>query len=424
MKNFTKLWLLSAALICVLPVIIASDDCPMVKDEDITHNPESKTKLFKGQQMFTIDFLDKALKAFPDENLFFSPYSLYRALLLAYFGARNETETALVESLKLHWAQDKSEVLTAYKQDKVLRSQNSKLEKALEFESVDKFFFDESVEIKDCVLKAFSEEIEKLDIANNTEAARQHINKFVEQVTRDQIKNLLPEGAMDASTQLALANAANFKGLWSSKFEMEHTKKEIFYVRPDKNVFVDMMKQVGTFNFAANEYLGYHILEIPYNKTNPSGSDISFVVFLPPFSRANALEDVLGKLTPESLAQALNEGHPQKVDLKLPKFSMEKTMKLVPIFSAMGLGPIVSDDADFSGFSETAQITFNDIIHKAKVEVDESGSKAAAATVMFSFRSSRPIDPVVFHANHPFLFMIYDHKTRAILFAGVYRGPE
>lgn len=90
----------------------------------------------------------------------------------------------------------------------------------------------------------------------------------------------------------------------------------------------------------------------------------------------------------------------------------------------MGLGEIFSNDADFSGFSETSKITFNQAIHKAKIEVDENGSRAAAATVIFSFRSSRPIEPVVFHANHPFLFMIYDHKTRAILFAGIYRGPE
>lgn len=90
----------------------------------------------------------------------------------------------------------------------------------------------------------------------------------------------------------------------------------------------------------------------------------------------------------------------------------------------MGLGPILDSDADFSGFSDTAKISFNDAIHKAKIEVDENGSKAAAATVIFSFRSSRPIEPVVFHANHPFLYMIYDHKTRAILFAGIYRGPE
>lgn len=90
----------------------------------------------------------------------------------------------------------------------------------------------------------------------------------------------------------------------------------------------------------------------------------------------------------------------------------------------MGISNIFSPDSDFSGFSENSKITFNDAIHKAKIEVDEAGSKAAAATSLFMFRSSRPLEPMQIWCNHPFLFMIYDHKTRAILFAGVYRGPE
>ena len=94
------------------------------------------------------------------------------------------------------------------------------------------------------------------------------------------------------------------------------------------------------------------------------------------------------------------------------------------VFHAMGLGGVFSEDADFSGFSTTSNIKFNDAIHKAKIEIDENGSKAAAATAMFMFRSSRPLEPFQFFCNHPFLFMIYDHKTRAILFAGIYRGPE
>lgn len=89
----------------------------------------------------------------------------------------------------------------------------------------------------------------------------------------------------------------------------------------------------------------------------------------------------------------------------------------------MGFGNVFSDESDFSGFSKSSKIKFNDAIHKAKIEIDEAGSRAAAATALFMFRSSRPLEPVQIHCNHPFLFMIYDHKTRAILFAGIYRGP-
>lgn len=90
----------------------------------------------------------------------------------------------------------------------------------------------------------------------------------------------------------------------------------------------------------------------------------------------------------------------------------------------MGLGSVFDESSDFSGFSESSNIKFNDAIHKAKIEIDEKGSKAAAVTAIFMFRSSRPLEPFQFFCNHPFLFTIYDHKTRAILFAGIYRGPE
>lgn len=69
-------------------------------------------------------------------------------------------------------------------------------------------------------------------------------------------------------------------------------------------------------------------------------------------------------------------------------------------------------------------VHFTDAIHKAKVEVDENGTVAAAATAIFTFRSSRPLDPTRFVANHPFVYFIYDKESQNILFMGVYRVPD
>jgi serpin B len=92
----------------------------------------------------------------------------------------------------------------------------------------------------------------------------------------------------------------------------------------------------------------------------------------------------------------------------------------------MGLGHVIDSNADFSGFVENPdeQINFDEVIQKAKISVDEDGATAAAASIGFSFRSSRPLEPIQFHCNHPFIFFIYDHKNRAVLFTGVYRTPE
>mgnify|MGYP002655159292 CR=1 FL=1 len=88
----------------------------------------------------------------------------------------------------------------------------------------------------------------------------------------------------------------------------------------------------------------------------------------------------------------------------------------------MGFKQLLTD-ANFSGFSESTNIVFNDVIHKAKIEVDESGSTASAATVIKSRKMLTREMPKIFRADRPFLYLIYDHTAKAVLFAGVYKGP-
>ena len=147
------------------------------------------------------------------------------------------------------------------------------------------------------------------------------------------------------------------------------------------------------------------------------------VVFLPTFV-PNAVEDLIQRLTPELLEEALEDGISREVEIKFPKISFEKTYEFTPILRQLGVGNLFDASADFSGFSEKEHLNLDDAIHKAKIEIDEEGSTAAAATVLFSFRSSRPLEPAQFFCNHPFLFMIYDRPSQGILFAGVYKGPS
>lgn len=81
--------------------------------------------------------------------------------------------------------------------------------------------------------------------------------------------------------------------------------------------------------------------------------------------------------------------------------------------------------ANLNGFSDHTPVSFDDMVHKAKIEIDEEGSVAAAATATMS-RSMTFMqqEPVKFHCDHPFIFMINDRVSQEILFAGVYRGPN
>ncbi|XP_061395431.1 serine protease inhibitor 88Ea-like [Musca vetustissima] len=84
----------------------------------------------------------------------------------------------------------------------------------------------------------------------------------------------------------------------------------------------------------------------------------------------------------------------------------------------------IEHTANLNGFSTETSLMFGDAEHVVKIKVDEEGSTAAAATVVFSFRSARPAEPTKFECNHPFMFLIYDNTAKAVLFTGIYRDPK
>lgn len=93
--------------------------------------------------------------------------------------------------------------------------------------------------------------IEELDFLRDTEKSRLHINKFVEDATRGNIKDLLSRDLVDPSTSVVLANAAYFKGSWSLKFETEATESKPFYGTTTANV--PMMRKSADFKYRNNQ---------------------------------------------------------------------------------------------------------------------------------------------------------------------------
>ncbi|XP_061390213.1 serine protease inhibitor 88Ea-like [Musca vetustissima] len=96
----------------------------------------------------------------------------------------------------------------------------------------------------------------------------------------------------------------------------------------------------------------------------------------------------------------------------------QMNLELVPILRKLGINNLFEHIANLSGFSTETSFMF------AKIKVDEEGSTAAAATVVFSFRSARAAEPTKFECNHPFMFLIYDNTAKAVLFTGIYRDPK
>lgn len=164
-------------------------------------------------------------------------------------------------------------------------------------------------------------------------------------------------------------------------------------------------------------------------------------VLLPPFSTTRTLSQdsepqdgirqLVERLATEKgsreLRQLLDDGmSPREVEVNLPRFEIERELQLNQLLYALGAGELLSPGiADLRGFVADGEpsLHLGDAVHRAHIEVSEEGTTASGATAIFSFRSSRPTEPAVFNANHPFVYLIYDKPDHTILFTGIFRSP-
>ena len=403
-------------------------------EDDFLSEPvseEAKTQLDDGERDFGLALIKHAFysknQTGVHKNIFMSPASVYQTLVLAYFGAKDQTEKALSKTLGFGDL-ERSDVVKNYLFERAfqaIRDQDPNL--GYELTHANKFFFDNSLPLSQCLQLVLQDELEAVDFAGNSGKALKQINQWVEDKTRSKIVDFLPPGAIDGSTKVALANAAYFKGNWKSKFNASETKSNNFYVRRDKISMTDFMEQKGKFNYYTSEELRAHVLELPY-----VGDEVSMVIVLPPFEEDSLFETV-SRLTPKTLKGVMAEvksGFYEVDDLtvRIPKFRIEQTFELTDALADLGLkalfDPTKADLSRFLAEGANEHVALQSAIHKSFIEVNEEGSEAAAASALFGFRSARPLFHTEFVADHPFVFLIYDKPSDTILFFGMYQDPK
>ncbi|CAH1399283.1 unnamed protein product [Nezara viridula] len=379
---------------------------------------KSWSNLYKGEQQFAIKMLNLANDMTPSENILFSPFSIYNALILSYFIANNHTEQVLKKALFIPPSETKETMKNAYTLQKQLRiPKNGSSE--FELLNANRLFLSDKLTVRNCMEQLFKEEIAKTNFAEDPQGSLKKINDWVAKKTKNEIKDLLSADQINEGTRIVLANAAYFKGWWKSKFQPESTSKELFYISNSQNTFVRMMKQKNSFSHLVSEKLGAHVLELPYK-----GDQISLIILLPPFASPNGITNILKRMQKEDFNKVITDEMMQRpVEVSIPKFSIEQELELLPILNSMDIGELFQSSADLSGLTGNNDINLDDVVHKAKITLDEEGTTASAATAIFNFRSSRPLEPVKFICNHPFIYILYDRTTNTLLFTGIYNKP-
>lgn len=355
-----------------------------------------------------------------DDNLFYSPTSIVVSLAMVFLGSGGNTAHQLAKTLKWY-SHEFEDVHLALKslQEAIKESEHDNLELKIANRIWGHEHLDETAEFQESSLTFYNTRIAKVDFKESYERAREEINRWVEETTARKVRGFLPPGAVNQDTRLALINAIYFKGTWLHAFKPEKTHHARFYTGSDREnvVEVEMMSRTSKHSYFVDKENDCKVIELPY-----SGDDISMLIALP--SEIDGVSQLELVINSEMMSQWIMSLENTTVKVSLPKFILSQHFELKEVLNKLGIIDLfVPGIADLSGISSVESLYVSHVIHKAHININERGTEATAASGVVMQKRSLDMPPE-FYANHPFLFIIYQKTSSAILFMGRVKKPE
>lgn len=373
----------------------------------------AEKEMVQSDQQFAFDFFahvfeEEALD--DDKDFMVSPLSLSMALSMTRNGAAGETEKAIQRTLQM--GNYTGEEINSYY--KKLKEALLKTDPTTKLSIANAIFANKRVVVHADFLKNnqsyYDATVQSVDFSDSATAGL--INNWASDQTNGLIKKVIDR--TDAFDLMYLLNALYFKGIWATQFDAKNTIDKPFIREDGTTIQVEMMWQESRFLYAEDQFL--QMVQLPYgNKA------FSMMVLLP---KEGTLTDIV------SVARESNYWHGLKsamreavVDLSLPKFKTEYSKKLNDVLTNMGMEIAFTDGADFTGITDIpAKISF--VKQDTYISTDESGTEAAAVTTVVMELTSMPAPPkkVIFNAERPFIYIIQENSTGAILFMGAVKN--
>jgi serpin B len=367
---------------------------------------------------FALD-LYAATVASEDGNVALGPYSVTMALAMTLAGAEGATAEEIAQAMHVADEQATHDALAAL--DLAVRdavSDDLRLDIANQLWGQRDFEFEAA--FLDLLAGHYGAPFALEDFENDAAGARERINDWVSDATQDKIPDLFPENAFNHLTRLVAVNAMYLDAPWHWQLDDEDTALAPWILPTGGIVQVPMMRLTPgdepiSLRTAVTD--DWQAVELPY-----VGERLSMLV-VEPVDFA-AFEASLEASTLGSIDAAL---HPVAIDhLTMPKFAVDTELDLVPILQELGIRTAFERNAaDFTGITRAAPLVVSGAYHRAVVEVDESGTEAAAATGMvFEDVSACLGCEEEIDLDNPFIFAIRDTETGAILFLGRVTDPR
>ena len=340
-----------------------------------------------------------------------SPLSVAYLMGMLANGAEGNTQTEIMKTLGMN---DVS-LETLNEAYKAIINTASTLDKQTTVNIANCIAVNQQISIKDkykkAMLQTYNAQVESMNFAGD---ALKRINNWCDKQTNGMIPSIIDQ--LNPNAIAVIMNAIYFNGTWADKFDKRQTKLENFqgYTRDIKKT--QMMHRNGKYQYLDNA--DFAAIDLPYG----NGS-YSMTAILP--NRGKSIDEVMANLDAKKIGELGRDMDECVVDLKLPRFTISQETGLNDIISKLGAPTMFTSGADFSNFA-SGNLSISKMLQKAKIEVSEEGTKASAVTMaMVELTALRP-EPrkVEFHANRPFIYMITEHSTGAILFMGQYTGSE
>lgn len=376
---------------------------------------------------FAFELYPQLVGTHPQENVLVSPASAAMAFSMVHAGAAGESAAEIAGVF--HIEADREAHHRAM--GRVLRSWNNPHGESVELRVVNRLFGEQRFQFKqpylDLTRARYAAPLEPRDFRGAPDAQRDHINRWVAEQTADRIQNLLAPGLIDTSTRLVLVNALYFKARWSHAFETSATQRKPFYRIEGNPVRVPMMHDEGRFKLASATLPSdgtVQVLDLPY-----VGGEFAMTILLP--EGGDDLSELEGALNPELLDRWLASGRWENLKVQLPKWRVEHGTDLATALQAMGVTRLFEPEtAQLEAIGDPEgpgrELYVSAAVQKAFIEVDEQGTEAAAATAVVMAAGAGMPQPAVleFRADHPFVYLVRDTRSGAILFLGRMMDPS
>lgn len=388
------------------------------RDRSPSVSPEQMGALAEGNHDLTLDLYRATVE--DDANYLISTLSIRTAFAMVYAGARGSTADEMVSVLRFDPDQARfHDAMNAL--DLALASRELPADPARDLDPVElrtaNAFWGQTgyawlESYLDVLATSYGAGVEALDFDREPEASRETINAWVEERTREKIRDLLPEGSIDASTVAVLTNALYFKAPWLHPFIEEITAPGEFHRADGTTSTVDFMSELETLGYASGD--GWTAVDLPYR-----GQELSMTVLVPDAGTFAAFDAALTSETVEAVIDGLE---PAEVELFLPKFEFSTAFSLRDVLIDLGMQDTFTN-ADLSGMIEGGGLYVDDAYHQTFIAVNESGTEAAAATAVVVVETSAPTAEYTVRVDRPFHLLIRDRETGVWLFFGRVLDP-